>query len=111
MTAGGSRTDDGEFRRSECEFKKDIARFLENTRDRFDLVIVDLPSVSELKSCCFSLAQLDGLILVLEAEATSDLAAQKSLQQLKQLGANLLGIAFNKYRSHLPRWIERKLGD
>jgi Mrp family chromosome partitioning ATPase len=111
MTAGIGKTDDDQFRRSEYEAKQDSERFLEKVRTKFDLVIVDLPAVSELKTCRFSLANLDGVIFVLEAEATSELAAQKGLQQLQQHGANMLGIAFNKYRNHLPRWIQQKLGD
>ena len=111
MTAGKGQSNGGETQRVTCNSKKDSERFLKDIRDSFDLVIVDLPSVSEMKSYHFSLANLDGVILVLEAEATSDLTAHASLQQLKRLDANVLGIAFNKYRNRLPGWIERRLGD
>lgn len=110
MTVGDGKFANGEFRRTASEAQQDSEQLLEKIQDSFDLIIVDLPSVSELNSSRFSLTKLDGLIFVLEAEATSDLAAQKSLQQLQLLDANVLGIAFNKYRDRLPRWMEKKLG-
>ena len=111
LTSGQVQTDAGSMQTPVCENKKTSERLLKKIRDSFDLVIVDLPSVSEMKSYHFSLADLDGVILVLEAEATSDLTAHASLQQLNRFDANVLGVAFNKFRNRLPGWIERKLGD
>ena len=84
--------------------------FLEKISVDYDLIIVDLPAVNSATNCEFSVSSLDGVLFVLAAEATSDMTAQKSLHQLRQLDANLLGVAFNKCRSHLPKWISRKLG-
>ena len=111
MTAGAGKTATDELRRSDYEARKDSERFLEKIRHKFDLVIVDLPAVSESKAFRFSLVKLDGVIFVLEAEATSDLTAHAGLQYLKQQNANVLGIAFNKYRRHLPGWIDQRLGN
>ncbi len=75
----------------------------------FDLVIVDLPDATSAVGYPF-LQTLDGVMLVLEAESTSDTVAQKAVNRLNQNGVNVLGVVFNKYRSHLPRWIDRRLG-
>lgn len=76
-----------------------------------DLVIIDLPAVNSAVGPGFPLSNLDGVLFVLEAEATSDIAAQKSLNHIRDAGGNVLGAVFNKYRSHLPKWIDRRLGD
>jgi Mrp family chromosome partitioning ATPase len=92
-------------------FSEDNDGLLDRISVLFDLVIVDLPPVSSATSCGFPLANLDGVVFVLEAETTSDISAQKSLRQLRQQGAEVLGVAFNKCRVHLPGIIDKKLGD
>lgn len=84
---------------------------LDRASAEFELVVVDLPPVNSAASCGFPLSNLDGVIFVLEAEKISDSAAQKSLLQIRQQGAEVLGVAFNKCRSHLPKWIDNRLGD
>ncbi len=85
--------------------------FLETVCEDFDMMIVDLPAVSSAASYGFSVSQLDGVLVVLQAEKTSDMAAQKSLRLIKSNGANVLGVVLNKCRIHLPKWIDNKLGD
>lgn len=85
--------------------------WLDRVAADFDLVIVDLPEVSSASSCAFQWSDLDGVIFVLAAESTSDIAAQKSLRQIREDGVNVLGIAFNKCRTHLPKWLDKRLGD
>ena len=77
----------------------------------FDLVVIDFPAVNSGSNAGFSLSSLDGLLFVIEAESTSDVAARKCLWQLREEGANVLGAVFNKTRAHLPKWLNKKLGD
>jgi Mrp family chromosome partitioning ATPase len=84
--------------------------FLEPVCAEFDLVIVDLPAISSATSRWISVASLDGILFVVEAEQTSDIVAQKSLLEIQQQGAHVLGIALNRCRNHLPKWIDKKLG-
>ncbi len=94
----------GEMRDSSpAEF--DRAGLLENVYADFDLVVVDLPAVSENANCPIAVSRLDGVILVLEAEATSDRAVQKCLQQLRLRRANILGVALNKSRRRWTSWV------
>jgi Mrp family chromosome partitioning ATPase len=46
-------------------------------------------------------------VLVLEAERTRRSAALRVKKQLEHLGANILGIALNKRRHHVPGWLYR----
>jgi Mrp family chromosome partitioning ATPase len=84
---------------------------LDRISDHFDLVIVDLPAVESAKGCGFPLTDLGGILLVLKAESTSDIVARKGLQQLARNGGKVLGIVFNQRRTHLPEWIDKRLGD
>ena len=84
---------------------------LERLGDHFDLVIVDLPAVESPRGCGFSLSDLGAVLFVLKAESTSDVVAQKGLRQLAKNGGNVLGIVFNQRRTHLPKWIDKRLGD
>lgn len=77
----------------------------------FDLVVIDLPAVNSGVRGGFSLSSLDGVLFVIEAESTSDVAARKCLGQLREHGAPVLGAVFNKTRTHLPKWLNKKLGD
>ena len=74
----------------------------------FDLVVVDVPAITAPTNVTGMLGGLDGVLVVLEAERISDEAAQRELHMLQEAGANLLGIVFNKYRSPLPKWLDRK---
>lgn len=105
MPAGNSSNGVSDF----CVFENE--GLLEDLGAPFDLVIVDLPESSSPIGCGSSLSNLDGVLFVLEAETTSDIAAQKTLRQIGADGANVLGVVFNKCRTHLPRWIDKKLGD
>jgi Mrp family chromosome partitioning ATPase len=86
-------------------------RWLDLIGSDFDLVIVDLPATCLATSCGFKQSSLDGILLVLEAEATSDTTARKSLNLIREDGANLRGVVLNKYRTHLPKWIDKRLGE
>lgn len=77
----------------------------------FDLVIVDLPATESPRGCGFPLTDLDGILLVLKAQSTADVVAQKALRQLSKNDGKVLGIVFNQCRTHLPRWIDKRLGD
>ena len=89
---------------------RDDGGVLEEFCDQFDLVLVVLPAVSMASDGALSVSSLDGVLFVLEAERTSDLEAQRSLRQIKNDGSNVLGVALNKCRTHLPGWIDEKLG-
>ncbi len=89
----------------------DEAGVLDRASAAFDLVVVDLPAVNSTASCGCSLSELDGVIHVLEAERTSDIAVQKSILQIREQRTEILGVVFNKCRSHLPKWIDSRLGD
>lgn len=86
-----------------------LGRIVDRLKESFGLTIFDLPPAHEL-SACFPLAsQLDGVLLVVEAERVRSAAALRARQQLEDAQVPLLGVVFNKRRRYLPNWLYRLL--
>ncbi|MCA9179408.1 MAG: CpsD/CapB family tyrosine-protein kinase [Planctomycetales bacterium] len=75
----------------------------------YEMIIFDLPVACELTPC-FTIARcLDGVVLVVEAERTRSKAVERAKRQLQQAGADVLGVAFNKRKDHVPSWIYNRI--
>jgi non-specific protein-tyrosine kinase len=76
---------------------------LDNLKHVFHLVIFDLPPARELTTCFAMASQLDGVLLVIEAEKSRRDAARRTVQLLARVDAKVLGVVFNKVRAgHSP---------
>ena len=75
----------------------------------FELVILDLPPVSESVIGPALAKAVDGVLLVVEAERTRAAAVRATEKTLKMYGGNVLGIVLNKRRFHIPDFIYRRL--
>lgn len=85
--------------------------FVNNVFSEFDLVIVDLPAMQAPNSSCLTPSQLDGILYVVESGATVEFGAKAGLDQLRHHGANVLGAVFNATQRHLPKWLDKRLGN
>ncbi len=88
----------------------DLVRCQELFRElisQFDVVLVDLPAVGDVGLTLPVVGNLDGTILVVEAERTASEDARRSAQLLSDAQARLLGVVLNKRREFLPRWLRR----
>jgi Mrp family chromosome partitioning ATPase len=83
--------------------------FVQRVPDGFDEVVIDCPaaSVSQMGRAVASFA--DAVVIVVEAEKTRAPVAQKLLEDLSSMGANVLGTVLNKRRFYVPRWIYSRL--
>jgi len=79
---------------------------LEKLRDRFDLILVDMPAPSSSVLGISLCAVSDGVILVVEAEKTARNAAQKAKERVQRAGGNILGVVLNKHRPHIPSLLQ-----
>jgi Mrp family chromosome partitioning ATPase len=82
---------------------------LQALKPDFELVVVDLPECRSGPLAARLAAQLDGVLLVIEAEGPRPEAVEREKELLVQAGAPLLGAVLNKRRQYLPRWLERYL--
>jgi Mrp family chromosome partitioning ATPase len=88
---------------------KPLADLLQLARKRYALVVLDTPSVEESASTLLFSRACDGVVLVLEAEATPIRSAEATLEDIERSGGKVLGTVFNKRRMHMPRWLFRRL--
>lgn len=86
-----------------------IEHFLGHLKERFDLVLVDSPSVAVLPDGIAIARKVDGIVLVLEAEKTRWPVVQNAIEKIQKSGGYLLGIVFNKQRYYIPECIYRWL--
>jgi septum formation inhibitor-activating ATPase MinD len=68
-----------------------FANLLEDMRQNYHYVIIDLPEVSELTPCFDLAAELDGVLMEVEANRSRVRVAQRAVQQMTQAGINVLG--------------------
>jgi len=69
----------------------------------FPRVIVDLPQAIDSPLCHAWAEQLDGVLLVIEAERVPPELAQRACQQLAAAKANVVGVVYNKSPRRLKR--------
>ena len=83
--------------------------FWEPLKTKFDLIIVDSPPVTMFPDGPAVVSQVDGVVLVVEAEKTRWQVALSVKEKIIKSGGNILGIIFNKRRYYIPQWIYKKL--
>ncbi|MFT5524892.1 MAG: protein-tyrosine kinase [Pirellulaceae bacterium] len=86
-----------------------VAQLIAQVKSRFGLVILDLPTATD-KSETYSLAgELDGVILVIEAERVRNKVAQRIKDLLERAGGNVVGAVLNKRQEYIPNWLYNRL--
>lgn len=78
-------------------------------RDRFDLVVLDMPAASASGAALRVAPLADGVVVVLEAEKTRAPVVDHLIASLSAVRAHVLGTVLNKRRFYLPsrlyRWL------
>jgi capsular exopolysaccharide synthesis family protein len=82
---------------------------LQGAQHDFDLIVVDLPPVSESGPCLEVSGLLSGVLLVIEAERTRYEVASRAVQRLLQAHASVLGVVLNKRPQHIPEWLYKRI--
>jgi protein-tyrosine kinase len=88
---------------------RQAASLLERWRTEFDLVILDLPPIDAPGGCLAWAGEVNGMVLVIEAERVRGHVARRAKDSLEQAGAKFLGAVLNKRRLHVPGWIYRNV--
>jgi uncharacterized protein involved in exopolysaccharide biosynthesis/Mrp family chromosome partitioning ATPase len=78
-------------------------------KSEYSFVVFDLPPIFKSNSVLRLASQVDGVILVLEAESVSWEVARRAKRLLSQHKAKLVGVVLNKRKFHIPPWIYRNL--
>jgi protein-tyrosine kinase len=82
---------------------------LDQARQRYRFTILDCPAVSTHPDSVVLARSCDGVVIVVEAETTRGPVVQATIDMVERFGGRVLGLAFNKRRFYIPRWIYRRL--
>lgn len=74
-----------------------LVDFLGQVRRDFDYVLVDTPPVGSVSDSAVLAANVDGVLLVLDAQHTRKGAFRQALRRLEGVGATVLGTVMNGY--------------
>jgi Mrp family chromosome partitioning ATPase len=78
-------------------------------KEKFDLIIVDSPPATVFPDGPGLVSQVDGVILVVEAEKTRWSVAQSVKEKIEKSGGRILGIVFNKRKFYIPKWLYKRM--
>ena len=73
--------------------------FLEEAREKFDMVIIDSPPLGAVIDSAIIAPKCDGVVIVMESGVTSARAAADVVKQLEMTGCKILGCVLNKVPS------------
>src|SRR5258706_417853 len=85
------------------------AGLLDQVRERYRFVLLDTPAISTHHDSVVLSRSCDGVVVVMEAEATRGPVARATIETIERFGGKVLGLVFNKRRFYIPRWIYRRL--
>ena len=74
-----------------------------------DLVVVDVPPLTSSPEANLILPQLDGVVLVVQANRSRLCALERTVEAVNQLDVRIVGSVLNKMRYDLPSAIDRVL--
>ena len=81
-----------------------MARFVEQARQAFELVIFDSPPLMAAGDAAILGAQCDGVVLVVRAGKTDQDTARDAVRQLDNVRARVLGAVLNDPDATVPRY-------
>jgi len=86
-----------------------IPAILDQARSRYRFIALDTPALADSAVALIFSRACDGVVLVVEADATTAAGAQTAVETIERSGGRILGLVFNKRRRHIPRWLCRWL--
>ena len=77
-----------------------MKKILEQLKDEYDVVVIDSPPVIPVTDAALLASIVDGVVLVLSQGQTRIDVAQKAVEQLKNVGARILGTVLNNVNTN-----------
>jgi len=99
ITSGSSPPNPAELLGSEK-----MVDILREVKKQADLVIVDSPPVMAVTDASVLASRVDGVLLVLKPGETHMAAARQTVDQLRRVGAKILGVVLNEVEIHRRRY-------
>jgi protein-tyrosine kinase len=90
-------------------YSPQMSGFWECLKQKYDLILVDSAPLSVSPEGIEIARRVDGVVMVVEAEETRWQVVKKLKDKLENVGANIIGVVFNKRRFYIPEAIYKKL--
>lgn len=81
-----------------------MQEILGKLKDRVDVVVIDTPPLMAVTDSAVLAPKVDGVLLVAKPGSTHMLAANQAVEQLRRVGANLLGVVLNEVDTSRSRY-------
>lgn len=78
---------------------KVMKNLVNELREKYDYVFIDSPPICRLNDACIIAQYADGTVLVNASKEIDSKVAKLTLEKLKKVGANVIGVVLNKFRS------------
>ena len=78
---------------------KVMKNLVNELREKYDYVFIDSPPICRLNDACIIAQYVDGTVLVNASKEIDPKVAKLTLEKLKKVGANIIGVVLNKFRS------------
>lgn len=72
-----------------------MSRLLKHLQEQFDLVVIDAPPILAVTDAAVLAPAVDGVLLVAKPGQTKVPALQQTVQQLRRVGATIMGVVLN----------------
>lgn len=76
-----------------------FAEFMDRMREQFDYVLVDAPPMGPVADPAILATQVDGVLLVLDAQNTRKSSVRQAVRGLEAVGGRVLGTVMNNVRA------------
>ncbi len=103
VASGSMPADVGRLARS-----GDLVNLVDRLKKQYRYVVLDLPGMLNSSAGRTVAPLCDGVIVVTQSGKTSSGDLERTLERLE--GVRVLGVVVNRWKSHVPRWLERALG-
>ena len=78
---------------------KAMKNLVSELREKYDYVFIDSPPICRLNDACIIAQYVDGTVLVNASKEIDSKVAKLTLEKLKKVGANIIGVVLNKFRA------------
>ena len=78
---------------------KVMKNLVNELREKYDYVFIDSAPICRLNDACIIAQYVDGTVLVNASKEIDSKVAKLTLEKLKKVGANVIGVVLNKFRS------------
>ena len=88
---------------------KNVGSMIQQMKTESEWVLIDAAPLNEYNDAMMFCSEVDGAILIVQAEETKWQVAERTKQKLGDARVGVVGAVLNRRRMHIPEWLYRRL--